>query len=159
MRAPSYRGLTPASDASSRAMQGNRAEDTGPERRLRQKLWRLGLRYRKNVRSLPGKPDVVFSRARVTVFCDGDFWHGRDWGVLKKKLLRRANAGYWTAKIATNMDRDSRHTHELQKLGWEVIRVWETDINSDPACVAEKIQRVVAERTPKPYGRGAGGRP
>ncbi len=140
-------------------MQGNRAEDTGPERRLRQKLWRLGLRYRKNVRSLPGKPDVVFSRARVTVFCDGDFWHGRDWGVLKKKLLRRANAGYWTAKIATNMDRDSRHTHELQKLGWEVIRVWETDINSDPACVAEKIQRVVAERTPKPYGRGAGGRP
>ena len=71
---------------------------------LRSELWRLGLRYRKHAGNLPGKPDIVFARAKVVVFCDGDFWHGRDWPRLKARLKKRHKAAYWVAKIARNID-------------------------------------------------------
>src|SRR5262245_16915381 len=93
-RVPSFAGLTPASEASSRAKQANRKVDTAPEVLLRHALWRLGLRYRKNVTALPGMPDLVFPRARAVVFCDGDFWHGRDWPHLREKLERGTNGSY-----------------------------------------------------------------
>src|SRR5437899_1838735 len=88
---PTFRGLAPASAAASKAKQNNRSSDTLPELALRREFSRIGLRFRKNVASLPGKPDIVFLRARVLVFCDGDFWHGRNWRALRKKLLRGAN--------------------------------------------------------------------
>src|ERR1700729_2873440 len=93
--APCFKGLSPASPASSRAKKMNRSTDTEHERLLRRLLWRQGLRYRKNVRALPGKPDIVFSAARIAVFCDGDFWHGRDWHRLSRKLRTGTNASYW----------------------------------------------------------------
>src|SRR2546425_5950598 len=83
---PSFRGYKPSSEASSRAMRGNRKRDTKPEKLLRRQLWRLGLRFRKNVSSLPGQPDIVFPTEKIAVFCDGDFWHGRNWADLKSKL-------------------------------------------------------------------------
>src|SRR6516225_4042686 len=85
IRSPTFKGFTPASKASSRTKQANRATDTGPELLLRHALWALGLHYRKHVTHLPGRPDIVFSRARVVVFCDGDFWHGRNWRRLKEQ--------------------------------------------------------------------------
>src|SRR5712692_8789768 len=91
---PSYAGLRPASEAASRAKQANKGQDTAHELLLRREVWRLGLRYRKNMSGLPGKPDMVFGPARVVVFCDGDFWHGRDWERLRKELRRRHNATY-----------------------------------------------------------------
>ena len=138
-RAPSFIGFTPSSAASSRAKQANRAVDTKSELLLRRALWTLGLRYRKNVTRLPGKPDVVFPAARIAVFCDGDFWHGRDWRHLKRKLRNRANSAYWVAKIAANRIRDTRHQQALQRAGWRVIRVWETDVTSNPEQVAAQI--------------------
>src|SRR5437879_6384164 len=75
-KSPSFKGLKPASEASSRAKRGNRRRDTLQEMLLRRELWKMGLRYRKNVETMPGKPDLVFPGARVVVFCDGDFWHG-----------------------------------------------------------------------------------
>src|SRR5437016_14297017 len=81
--APTYKGFKAASRASSRAMRANRSAGTKPEVLLERLVRRLGLRGRRNVAELPGKPDLVFARARVVVFCDGDFWHGRHWSVLK----------------------------------------------------------------------------
>src|SRR5262245_56757014 len=105
-RSPSYVGLRPASEAASRAKRANRKKDTAHELLLHRELWRLGLRYRMHVAGLPGSPDLVFRRARVVVFCDGDFWHGRHWKKLRADLQRRHNAAYWIAKIARNRERD-----------------------------------------------------
>lgn len=143
MRTPSFKGFTPASPKSSRTKQANRAFDTKAELLLRRALWRLGLRYRKNVKYLPGKPDVVFPKVRLVVFCDGDFWHGRHWRRLKGKLERRANATYWVAKIAANRARDARHQRALRRAGWHVVRAWETDVTSAPEDVAAQIKRHV----------------
>ncbi len=145
-RAPSYAGLQPASEAASRAMRANRKTETLPERLLRRELWRLGLRYRKNVARLPGNPDIVFAAQRVLVFCDGDFWHGRNWRTLKRKLKMRHNASYWIAKIARNLVRDREHTTRLQEAGWIVVRVWETEVKRDPAAVARQIKAILSDK-------------
>ena len=144
-RTPSYQGLKPASAAASRAKQSNRRRDTQHELILRCELCRLGLRYRKNVASLPGKPDIVFSRAHVAVFCDGDFWHGRNWPGLRAKLEKGINPDYWIAKIAGNIERDRRNTALLEEDGWQVIRVWESDIKKDPKAVASYISEIVSQ--------------
>jgi DNA mismatch endonuclease, patch repair protein len=104
------------------------------------------LRFRKNVTDLPGKPDIVFLSARVIVFCDGDFWHGRKWEELRSKLMRGTNGNYWINKIATNMERDIRNQVLLEKDGWKVIRVWETDVIRDYVAVASAIKKAVIER-------------
>lgn len=114
---------------------------------LRRELWRTGLRFRKNVRNLPGKPDVVFLSARVAVCADGDFWHGRKWQELEQKLGQGSNGEYWAAKIAANIARDQRNTALLEKDGWLVVRLWETDIKADPAAVAAAISNTVRSRS------------
>jgi DNA mismatch endonuclease (patch repair protein) len=95
---------------------------------LCRELCRSGLRFKRNVVTLPGKPDVVFQQARFAVFCDGDFWHGRHWTARREKLARGANAVYWVAKIEANVRRDRRHRASLRRDGWHVLRLWESDI-------------------------------
>lgn len=151
--APSFTGLKPASTSSSSVKSKNKRSDTQHELILRRELWRCGLRYRKNVEALPGKPDIVFSVARVVVFCDGDFWHGRNWRRLKSKLKYGTNANYWLAKIASNIKRDKCITRSLEKMGWHVIRVWETDIKKDPVAVALLIKKAIIARL-RSKGRG-----
>jgi len=141
---PSFKGLSAASTASSYAKKMNHSSDTLQERILRALLWRRGLRYRKNVRALPGKPDIVFSAARVAVFCDGDFWHGRDWQRLSRKLRAGTNASYWIPKIKANRNRDRRNDRLLEREGWTVIRFWETDIHVNLQSVARTIERFVS---------------
>lgn len=143
---PSYVGLRPASDAASRAKKANTKENTKHEVLLRRSLWRLGLRYRKHVAALPGNPDLVFPGARVAVFCDGDFWHGRDWERLRAQLERRHNAEYWLAKIARNRERDRENNALLADSGWLVIRLWETDIKKNPDTAACVIRDAVTCR-------------
>jgi len=140
-KAPSFKGLKPATKASSYAKRNNKRRDTKHEILLRKELSRIGLRFRKNVETLPGKPDIVFTRAKLAVFCDGDFWHGRDWRSLKKNLNKGTNAEYWLAKIAANIKRDKRNTALLKKAGWSVIRVWETDIKENPLAIAHLIKK------------------
>lgn len=126
---PRYDSFTPASAGASSAARGSsRKTDTKPEVLLRKALWRAGLRYRKYVADLPGNPDVVFKGARVVVFCDGDFWHGKNWGKRRKKLLRGTNPTYWLAKIERNMERDREINLRLKKDGWTVLRFWESEI-------------------------------
>jgi DNA mismatch endonuclease (patch repair protein) len=143
LSAPTFRGLKPASPDSSLVKQRNRRQDTQHEILLRQSLWHMGLRFRKNVDTMLGKPDIVFSRARVVVFCDGDFWHGRDWRTRKAKLSGGTNAAYWVAKISSNMSRDARTTEALEQAGWRVIRLWEGDIKKDPGTAARCVFEVV----------------
>jgi len=143
---PSFTGLQPASAASSRSKRSNTSRDTKPEIALRLQLWQQGLRYRKNVRSLPGKPDIVFSAARIVIFCDGDFWHGRQWRTLEAKLRSGTNASYWVEKIRSNRRRDRRTTRVLSADGWTVMRVWESDIKKSPEQIARGIAQRVRER-------------
>ena len=138
-KAPRFDGLKPASQAASKTKSRNQRADTKCEVLLRSALWRMGLRFLKNVSSLPGKPDVVFPRQRVAVFCDGDFWHGRDWPSRRRKLLRGHNADYWVAKLQANRRRDRRHDRELERAGWHVVRLWESDVLRDPQGAAEAV--------------------
>ena len=136
-KAPRYAGLKPASVAASRVKSRNRAGGTKAEHELRRALWALGYRYRTHTVSLPGKPDLVFTKKRIAVFVDGDFWHGRDWPERRRRLSEGANSVYWVEKIRYNMDRDQRVTEELMAARWSVLRLWETDIQRDlPRCVS-----------------------
>jgi DNA mismatch endonuclease (patch repair protein) len=155
-RTPSFAGLAPSSCASSHAKRANRATDTRAEVSLRSALWCMGARFRKNVSRLPGKPDVVFAGPRVVVFCDGDFWHGRNWRVLRAKLRGGANADYWIRKISANIARDRRTDRALRKAGWLVIRLWETDILANPETAARRLCLAVVSRssgTSRPVAR------
>ena len=146
VKSPSFSGLKPASERSSRAKRHNRRTDTQHEKMLRRELWRIGLRYRKNVEALPGKLDIVFVGARVAVFCDGDFWHGGNWKELKSKLCQGTNAEYWLSKIESNIERDRLNNMLIEADGWSVLRLWETDIKRDPQAAAESVKEVVIER-------------
>jgi DNA mismatch endonuclease (patch repair protein) len=144
---PTFQGLSAASEAASRAKRANRKTDTAHEVLLRKRLWQMGLRYRKHVSSLPGKPDLVFHRARVVVFCDGDFWHGRDWDRLSAQLQKRHNAAYWLSKIARNRERDAENSALLTGQDWLVVRLWETDVKKDPDAAARLIWAHVTARS------------
>ena len=145
-QAPSYKGLLPASaHASSAARGASRKSDTKCEVVLRSMLWRSGCRFRKNVRQLPGRPDIVFTKAKVVVFCDGDFWHGKNWQARKQKLRRGTNPSYWIAKIERNMERDRQNTEQLRQQGWRVLRFWESDILKRPEAVRQQILEVLHE--------------
>ena len=101
------------------------------------------MRYRKNVRELPGCPDIVFVYSRVVVFCDGDFWHGRNWEERRRKLEGGANAGYWIRKIESNMERDRRVSQELLSLGWRVVRFWESEIVEKCEAIASDLEEII----------------
>src|SRR5260370_27528374 len=142
MKTPSFTGLKPASQSASLAKGMHRAIDTAHEKLLRGGLWRRGLRFRKNVSTLPGKPDIVFRRAQVAVFCDGDFWHGRNWRHLFTKLKKGTNAPYWCRKILANMARDRRSTRQLRKEGWSGIRLWQSVIKANPYRESPEIIKI-----------------
>lgn len=146
-RSPSYVGLTSASVRASAAARGS-SRKTGSrcEEDLRRALAQLGHRYRLNVAALPGRPDFVFPRARVVVFCDGDFWHGRDFAARRNRLRVGTNADYWIAKISRNRQRDREQAAELVRRGWTVLRFWESDIRPDAQAVARTVGRVVEQR-------------
>jgi len=145
-RAPSFRGLRPSSKSSSLAKKRNPGKNTRPELLLRRALRRLGIRYQLHARKLPGKPDVLLPESRITIFCDGDFWHGKHWTQLKRSLRRGANSGYWLSKIKTNMDRDQRQSAQLAAAGWRVLRNWESDIVRDPTGAARWVVEAMNRR-------------
>lgn len=144
-RTASYRGLKSASEAASVAKRSNTSAGGRAERALRTAIWRAGLRYRKHVKTLPGAPDLVFASSRLCVFCDGDFWHGRNWRVLRRQLLARHNPDYWVAKIESNRQRDRQQARALRRDGWRVLRFWETDIISNPDAAIAIVRRAVLE--------------
>lgn len=118
-----------------------RSKDTSIEIHLRKALWARGLRYRKHYTRLPGSPDIAFPSAKVAVFCDSTFWHGRDWDTRKPKM--QTNRSYWVRKIEKNMARDERINSELADMGWRVLRYWDVEIEKELSrCVTEVAQLV-----------------
>jgi DNA mismatch endonuclease (patch repair protein) len=145
---PSFVGLAPSSRRSSAAARSASAKvGTRCELALRRELWRRGLRFRLHHPGLPGRPDIVFPKRQVVVFCDGDFWHGRNLEARMAKLARGHNAPYWTAKVLSNVTRDRYQTDALEALGWHVIRLWETDILGDIDRGATLVARALAHRS------------
>lgn len=114
-----------------------RSKNTKPEVLLRKKLWREGIRYRINIDSLPGKPDIFIKKARLVVFVDGEFWHGFNWREKKKKI--KSNRKFWIPKIERNMQRDLENNLELKKRGYKVFRFWEHEIKKANEKCAQKI--------------------
>ena len=133
----------PVADSTSRSfnMKRIRSRDTSIEVKLRKALWRSGIRYRKNFIRLPGKPDIVISKYRIAIFCDGEFWHGKDWENKKNKL--RNNRDYWITKIERNIIRDNEVNQKLLALGWTVIRFWGNDIKNDIDGCVDDIKDVI----------------
>ena len=119
-----------------------RGKDTSIELTLRSALHQAGFRFRKNVKGLPGTPDIVFWKAKILIFVDGDFWHGYrfpQWG--------RSLPDFWQEKIRRNRARDRRYHARLRRAGWIVIRIWEHQINGDIEDVVTRIESVIKERS------------
>ncbi len=110
------------------------SKNTAPELALRRALFAKGLRFRVNYKALKGHPDIVFTKARMAVFVDGDFWHGHNWALrgysnLDDELSHYSD--YWVTKIRKNVERDQIVNDALKEDGWLVIRIWESNIKND----------------------------
>lgn len=114
-----------------KSMQHIRSENTSIEVRLRKALWSKGYRYRKNYKKLPGKPDIVLTKYKIAIFCDSEFFHGKDWEVLKPRLEKGSNSEFWVNKIFRNITRDDEVNKKLLFMGWTVIRFWGNDIRKN----------------------------
>lgn len=122
-------------------MQHIKGRDTKIEVILRKELWKRGYRYRKNYDRLPGHPDIVLTKYKIAIFCDGEFFHGKDWEVLKPRLEKSNNSEFWISKISRNRERDDEINKKLLFEGWTVIRFWGNDIKKCP----EECVRVIEE--------------
>ena len=133
------------SESTARAMRSNRAKETTPEIKLRKALWAAGLRgYRKNVRHLPGTPDVVFGKAKVCLFVHGCFWHGCQ--KCSRNLSPKKNAAYWQTKIARNRERDKRNEQALIDSGWLVMTIWECELKEGLTRFVESVRKALDGR-------------
>lgn len=105
-----------------------KSKDTSIELILRKALWNRGYHYRKNDKRLPGKPDIVLCKYKIAIFCDSEFFHGKDWEKLKMQLKKSNNSEFWINKIWGNKKRDDEINKQLEFLGWKVLRFWGKDI-------------------------------
>lgn len=101
-------------------------KDTKPEELVRKYLFSKGVRYRKNVRKLPGTPDLALPKYRTVIFVNGCFWHGHE--GCKYFVWPKSNAEFWRQKIETNISRDQRKEAQLRDMGWNVMIVWECEL-------------------------------
>lgn len=128
-----------------RNMQGIKSKNTKIEVILRKALWERGIRYRKNYDKLPGKPDIVLTKYKIAIFCDSEFFHGKDWEVLKPRLEKGENSEFWVAKISRNRERDDEVNKRLLFMGWTVIRFWGDDIKKKTEECIRVIQETIFE--------------
>lgn len=122
-----------------------RSKDTKIELLLRKELWKRGYRYRKHYKALPGNPDIVFTKYRIAIFCDGEFFHGKDWEILKPRLEKSNNSDYWVNKISRNRQRDDEINKRLLFEGWTVIRFWGKDIKKNLDECVKVIEETIFE--------------
>lgn len=131
-----------------KAMKSIKSKDTSIEIQLRKALWQKGYRYRKNYKILPGTPDIALTKYKIAVFCDGDFFHGKDWcQVLKPRLEKGSNSEYWIKKIERNMERDSKNDKSLLFLGWTVIHFWGSEIHNNIDECVKVIEESIFDNT------------
>jgi len=130
------------SESRSKLMSKIRSIETKPEIQLRKALWKHGVRYRKNVRDLPGQPDIVIKKSKILIFVDGEFWHGYNWEDKKSKI--KTNRKFWIPKIERNIQRDLENNITLNKQGYTVLRFWEHQVKKDLSeCVKMILSHLV----------------
>lgn len=117
-----------------------RSKNSKPEEIVRKFLFANGFRYRKNVKSLPGCPDIVLPKYHTVIFVNGCFWHKHN---CSRFVWPTSNQEYWRQKILHNVERDKRNTDLLQQTGWNVLIVWECELKAKSR--SETLQRVIAE--------------
>lgn len=130
-------------EAISKNMSKIHSSDTSIEVRLRKALWHKGYRYRKNYKVLPGSPDIALTKYKIAIFCDSEFFHGKDWEVLKLRLEKGKNPVYWIKKIERNRTRDMETDKKLLFLGWTVIHFWGQDITKRTDECIKVIEEVI----------------
>lgn len=124
------------------------SKGTKPELALRKELFLRGYRYRVNYKQLKGKPDIAFTKIKLAIFVDGDFWHGHNWvirnyGSHEKEMERYSK--YWQDKINNNIARDEKVNAYLRSQGWTVLRIWESEIKDDLNECANKVEQCYHE--------------
>lgn len=137
-------------------MSAVRSRENAAEVALRKVLWRRGFRYRLYTRMLLGRPDIVFPSAKVAVFVDGDFWHGRalveNGEGAFRATLRTSRREWWIAKLKRNVARDEEVTSRLRSQGWRVVRLWESSIKANPDRAADRVESALGASTKKSRG-------
>lgn len=126
-------------------MQHIHSKNTSIEVALRKALWHKGYRYRKNYSGLPGSPDIVLMKYKIAIFCDGEFFHGKDWEVLKPRLEKGENGEFWVSKISRNRERDDEINKKLLFMGWTVLRFWGAEIKKDTDECVKVIEETIFE--------------
>lgn len=119
------------------------SKDTSIELLLRKALWHKGYRYRKNYKALPGSPDIVLTKYKIAIFCDSDFFHGKDWEILKLRLENGKNADFWIKKIERNRNRDYENDKKLLFLGYTVLHFWGQDISKHTDECLQTIEEAI----------------
>lgn len=125
-----------------RNMQAIRSKNTKIEVLLGQALWKAGFRYRKHSSKILGKPDFSMKKYKIVIFCDSEFWHGKNWEVAQHKI--GSNKEFWLKKIQGNIDRDIKVNLELKKQGWTVLRFWEKEIKKNLQKCLQIVEEAIA---------------
>ena len=133
--------MTKTKEQISYNMQRVRNKDSEIELKLRQTLWERGYRYRKNVNSVYGHPDIAFIGKKIAIFCDSEFWHGYDWENRKKDF--KSHQEFWIPKIERNIERDREVNERLQNEGWTIIRFWGKEIKNDIDNCLKQIEEAL----------------
>jgi len=129
-----------------------KGKDTKIELLLRKALWKEGIRYRKNYKELPGCPDIAITKYKIAIFCDSEFFHGKDWEILKPKLSKGVNGDYWVKKIERNIQRDNDKDKELLYNDWTVIHFWGKDITKNlDECIKVVREAIFDVKMDKDY--------
>lgn len=108
---------------------------------LGKELWKKGYRYRKNDRTVFGKLDFVFKKYKTVIFCDSEFWHGKDWSIKKKEI--KSNVAFWQNKIEGNIKRDKLVNKRLTEEGWKIVRFWGKEIEKNMLICVEKFEKAI----------------
>ena len=124
-----------------------RSKDTKIEVMLRRELWRRGLRYRKNAKGIPGRPDIAFPGAKVAVFVDSEFWHGKF--LMEGRYIPKTNREFWVNKIKSNIERDKAVNKKLEEQGWTVVRFWGEEVEKLLDKCADKVEAILKYKKEK----------
>ena len=133
----------------SKNMSRIRSKNTKPEEKVRKFLFSEGFRYRKNVKTLPGCPDIVLPKYKTVIFVNGCFWHKHD---CPRFVWPSSNQDYWIPKIQRNIERDRLNAAELQKKGWHIITVWECELKKKNREL--RLERLLSEITREDFDNG-----
>lgn len=125
-------------------MQAVKSHGSKIELALSKELWKRGHRYRKNDKTVFGKPDLTFKKIKLAIFIDSEFWHGRNW--VERKHDHKSNQEFWHSKIERNIERDKEVNEHLLKNGWKIIRLWGKDIQKDLLNCIAKAEKEILKR-------------